>query len=209
MLRRAKTTLLLILPTLGLITALDTAIGLNHIVWLSAIFCAGLYILGREWPRLSVPADDPSVWTTIGVLYLFLLPFLCGLYLLPRHAEWILWGAVLTTAADVSANIFGRLLRGPKLLPRISPNKTWSGFLGALLSCILLAWYFNLPHGPLGAALLVTVATGGDMLESWLKRRRGIKDSGTLLPGHGGLFDRLDGHIAVQPLNVLLYLLHG
>ncbi|CAN5335053.1 phosphatidate cytidylyltransferase [soil metagenome] len=122
----------------------------------------------------------------------------------PNDGFW--WTALLlvsTWAADIFAFLGGSVLKGPKLWPRISPNKTWSGFICGLLASSLaaVALWFWLWKGlelsaPAAAAvgLAAGVATmGGDLLESMLKRRFGVKDSGDLIPGHGGLLDRVDG----------------
>ena len=110
---------------------------------------------------------------------------------------------VSTWAADVFAFAGGSVLKGPKLWPRISPNKTWSGFACGLVASSLAAlalWFWiwrgqGLSGGAaLAIGLLAGFATmGGDLLESMLKRRFGVKDSGDLIPGHGGLLDRVDG----------------
>jgi phosphatidate cytidylyltransferase len=114
---------------------------------------------------------------------------------------WMLLLFVITWAADIFAFLVGSALKGPKLWPRISPNKTWSGFVGGLLGAMGaavafavltrmdLAWYAAAMVGLLGG--LATMA--GDLWESMLKRRFGVKDSGDLIPGHGGLLDRVDG----------------
>jgi phosphatidate cytidylyltransferase len=114
----------------------------------------------------------------------------------------VFWVFVVTWATDILAYFAGRAIGGPKLAPRISPNKTWAGFLGGVAGAALLGWLFArffelgpLFHwlgGPLGA-----IAQAGDLYESWVKRRAGVKDSGSLLPGHGGVLDRLDGLLAV------------
>lgn len=114
---------------------------------------------------------------------------------------WMLLLFVITWAADIFAFLVGSVLKGPKLWPRISPNKTWSGFVGglvgsmgsavafAVLTGMDLSWYAAAIVGFLGG--LATMA--GDLWESMLKRRFGVKDSGDLIPGHGGLLDRVDG----------------
>ena len=134
---------------------------------------------------------------------------------------------------DVGAYFAGRTFGGPKIAPSISPSKTWSGLVGGMIGAgtlILLALQFNrvlvnwfLATGPdsengasvdlaignmavpflFGAALAV-VAQAGDFFESWMKRRAGVKDSGRLIPGHGGLFDRVDGLLAVVFVLALL-----
>ena len=114
---------------------------------------------------------------------------------------WMLLLFVITWAADIFAFLVGSALKGPKLWPRFSPNKTWSGFFGGLVGAMLsavafaeftpldLVWYAAAIVGLLGG--LATMA--GDLWESMLKRRFGVKDSGDLIPGHGGLLDRVDG----------------
>ena len=109
---------------------------------------------------------------------------------------------VVTWSADIGAYAVGNLLKGPKLWPRFSPNKTWAGFTAGLIGgsaagLILTSMLdFGLPHPAWGAALglagaLATMA--GDLWESALKRRFGVKDAGNIIPGHGGLLDRVDG----------------
>lgn len=112
------------------------------------------------------------------------------------------WMMLVTWATDIFAYFAGRSIGGPKLAPRISPNKTWAGlgggFVGAAVIGALAAWYFNLgaPFLYVGG-LMGLIAQAGDLYESWLKRRAGVKDSGTILPGHGGALDRLDGLLPV------------
>jgi len=103
-------------------------------------------------------------------------------------------------AADIGAFLAGNALKGPKLWPRYSPNKTWSGFIGGLAASVLSAvsvahWLMHLSlAGAAFIGLLGGLATMmGDLWESMLKRRFGVKDSGDLIPGHGGLLDRVDG----------------
>jgi phosphatidate cytidylyltransferase len=119
-------------------------------------------------------------------------------------------------ATDIGAYLAGRLLGGAKLAPRISPGKTWSGSLGglvlAMLAGPLLAGGSGFSLRALAAALLLSLcAQAGDLLESAIKRKLGVKDSGRTIPGHGGLFDRLDGFLAAAPVAVILALLahHG
>ena len=115
---------------------------------------------------------------------------------------WTLLLFAVTWGADIGAYAVGNLLKGPKLWPRISPNKTWSGFIGGLIAASLasLGMMAALPALDLSllAAALVGLIGGlatmaGDLWESILKRRFGVKDSGDLIPGHGGLLDRVDG----------------
>jgi phosphatidate cytidylyltransferase len=117
-------------------------------------------------------------------------------------------------AVDVGAYFAGRAIGGPKIAPRISPSKTWAGLGGGTLLAALVGvlvelfdigpaavipgyTLLNLGMAVLAGALIAVIAQSGDFFESWMKRRAGVKDSGHLIPGHGGLFDRLDGFIAV------------
>jgi phosphatidate cytidylyltransferase len=116
-------------------------------------------------------------------------------------------------AVDVGAYFAGRAIGGPKIAPRISPAKTWAGLFGGALLAGLVGIAVELADiGPaavpgfnwisiagavFGGLLIAVIAQSGDFFESWMKRRAGVKDSGSLIPGHGGLFDRLDGFVAV------------
>lgn len=115
----------------------------------------------------------------------------------------VVWGT------DIGAYLAGRLIGGRKLAPRISPGKTWSGSIGGLLAAAFIG--LGLAGGVsiaafAAGALLSLCAQAGDLLESAIKRRLGVKDSGRTIPGHGGLFDRLDGFLAAAPVAALLAL---
>ncbi|MCP1470642.1 phosphatidate cytidylyltransferase [Sphingobium sp. OAS761] len=122
------------------------------------------------------------------------------------------WTLALVWATDIGAYFAGRAIGGPKLAPRVSPSKTWAGLGGGVLAALILGFLLHRFAGlpiQLAAAsgLLAVTAQLGDLLESWMKRRAGVKDSGTLLPGHGGVMDRLDGVVAAAPLAAALYML--
>ena len=125
-----------------------------------------------------------------------------------------LFAVVWTT--DIAAYFAGRAIGGPKLMPRVSPKKTWSGALGGTLAAVLSRWSSprlrDLPDCvaiALIAVVLSICAQVGDLFESFLKRRFGAKDSGHLIPGHGGLMDRLDGFVTAALLAALIGLLRG
>ena len=114
----------------------------------------------------------------------------------------------LVWACDSGAYFAGRLIGGPKLAPAISPNKTWAGSIGGVVAAVLLTLIVVVARPDLNAGIglilfsapLAIISQAGDLLESHLKRVAGVKDSGKLLPGHGGLLDRLDGLVPVAPL---------
>ncbi len=119
------------------------------------------------------------------------------------------WALSLVWATDIGAFFAGRAIGGPKIAPAISPSKTWAGLFGGMAMAMLLAVGFHrwlaLPVPLVWATpLLAVAAQAGDFFESWMKRRAGVKDSGTLLPGHGGVLDRLDGVATAAPLAALL-----
>ena len=143
-----------------------------------------------------------GTWTAAGLAYAGLSALSLGLL---RDGDVpglvaVLFLCAVVWATDISAFFVGRRVGGPKLAPKISPGKTRSGAvggaLGGMLAGLLLAAAAGSPNLPLLAALallLSAVAQAGDLFESWLKRRHGIKDSGRLIPGHGGVMDRVDG----------------
>lgn len=117
--------------------------------------------------------------------------------------------------SDIGGYVFGRLIGGPKLAPRISPNKTWAGAFGAVALSAAGAGIATvtvdgvLPGAILFATLLSVFAQGGDLFESWVKRRHGVKDSGTIIPGHGGVLDRIDSLLFAAPAMAILVRLGG
>jgi phosphatidate cytidylyltransferase len=122
----------------------------------------------------------------------------------------VVWGT------DTAAYFIGRAIGGARLVPSVSPNKTWSGALAGVAAAVLAGVIVAHAGGVMGlpaiaalAALLSIVAQGGDLFESYLKRKFGAKDSGRLIPGHGGLMDRLDGFVAAGALAALIGVVRG
>ena len=127
----------------------------------------------------------------------------------------VFWLLAVVWATDIGAYFAGRGIGGPKLAPSISPNKTWAGLIGGALSAGLVG---TLAAGltdsdatllVVGGMILAVVAQGGDLLESWCKRHFGVKDSSHIIPGHGGILDRVDGLLAVLPVVFLYYWVVG
>ena len=172
---------------------------------LVAIAAGAMFV---EWRRLT--ESWGTGWAVAGFVYA-LLPALALLWLrdrAPQGLELIFWVFIVTWTTDIGAYFAGRAIGGPKLAPSISPNKTWAGLAGGMVSAGLAGWawthYVMLPASLIWLAPAFAVAAqGGDLFESWLKRRAGAKDSGTMLPGHGGILDRLDGLVVVATLTAL------
>jgi len=150
--------------------------------------------------------SDRSVpWTLAGGVYVALAVYALSALRGTENlgALSVYWLFILVWAADTVAYLAGRSLGGPKLAPRLSPKKTWSGFFGALIGAAIVGvatgiylektalWHLVVVSAALGG-----VSQGGDLLESWFKRRFHRKDMSGLIPGHGGLFDRVDGLLA-------------
>ncbi len=169
----------------------------------NAVWCIIAGLVAWEWWRIV--RQGHFFWKFLGIVYALLVA--AGPILIRIDAELgfqaLIWAFSVIWTTDIMAYIFGRSIGGIKLWPKISPNKTWSGFLGGILSgtlmgmCLAYFWIEVPALLPVALlSLLAAVATqGGDLLESYVKRRFNVKDSGTLIPGHGGFMDRLDGCI--------------
>ncbi len=146
-------------------------------------------------------------WITGGIVYCA-LPGIALILLrgLPGGLELTAWTLAIVWATDIFAYFAGRAIGGPKLAPAISPNKTWAGLAGGMVGAALTSYIVARIAGIslalfdwtlIAGAVLALTAQGGDLFESWMKRLAGVKDSGNLLPGHGGVLDRLDGLVPV------------
>ena len=145
-----------------------------------------------------------------GLLYAT-LPALALLFLReqPYGLALALFTMMIVWATDIGAYFTGRTIGGPKLAPKLSPNKTWAGLIGGMIGAgLVAALIVSLAPLPKMLALvappLAVVAQMGDLFESWLKRISGVKDSGKILPGHGGVLDRLDGLVPVAVIMAAL-----
>lgn len=162
-----------------------------------------------------VAAADRGFRLAFGLLYAG-FPVMALLYLRLQDAGLLLalWCMALVWATDIGAYFAGRSIGGPKLAPAISPNKTWAGLGGGVVAALLLGLalyrWFDLPWLlALASAPLAVLAQIGDLFESGLKRQAGVKDSGRLIPGHGGVMDRVDGLVTVAPVAALVVAVHG
>jgi phosphatidate cytidylyltransferase len=179
--------------------------------YFAVLVAAAATAIYYEWTRI-VRSWGPA-WYISGFVYA-LVPALALLWVRDRAEHGlalVLWVFVVTWATDIGAYFVGRAFGRRKLAPSISPGKTVEGLYGGMAGATILAggWvlltklnFMLLLFAPLFAA----AAQGGDLFESWMKRRARVKDSGHWLPGHGGLFDRLDGLVPVAVLTALVQL---
>lgn len=201
---RTATGLLLVAAALA-----TAALGGNVFAIFVAAVATGMFY---EWTRL-VRGWGPA-WYASGFVYA-LVPALALLWIRERDAhglELLLWVFIVTWSTDIGAYFAGRRFGRRKLAPTISPGKTVEGLYGGIAAATLLGGAWALSTG-LGSALLALApvlaiaAQAGDLFESGMKRRAGVKDSGNWLPGHGGVLDRLDGLVPVAVLTAAAQLL--
>lgn len=200
---------------LVMVAVAGTALWLGGRVWalLVGLVAAGVLV---EWSKLVLAFTQKPVarivWHLGGLFYVGLacLSLLILRDIGPGAAAFPL---LLVIATDVGAYFTGRTIGGPKIAPAISPSKTWSGLAGGMVAAaaaglLPVAVVARQAADATGVATLMwqmalfgmiaaVVAQAGDFFESWMKRHAGVKDSGKLIPGHGGLFDRVDGLLAV------------
>lgn len=185
------------------LAALAVGFSAAVVLWLLAVAALALFMAGLPTGR--------GVWTVLGLLYAGLsahaLAFLRGAD--AAGLTVILFLFAIVWATDIMAYFVGRSVGGPKLAPAISPGKTQSGAVGGALGGVLAGALVALATGSSAVYLLVPLALflsvlsqAGDLFESWVKRRCGVKDSGRLIPGHGGVMDRVDGLVVAA---VFLY----
>jgi phosphatidate cytidylyltransferase len=176
-------------------------------LWITAIWWVAAFV----WLLSAPERGGPRTAAMIG--FLVLVPAAVGLgrlvMLEPDGRMLLLYLLVLIAAADVGAYFGGRSLGRHKLAPRVSPGKTWEGFVSGMLAAAAAAAagaaLFGAPVGPWVAVCVVAalVSVVGDLAESMFKRRVGLKDSSNLLPGHGGVLDRVDSLTAAGPVFLL------
>lgn len=202
------------------------ALWAGGLVWMVFVLVIGIGVW-FEWSTLCLlmypPGGKRTAWRYGGAVYCGIAcAVLLALRDLPDGVIWVLAIVGGVIATDVGAYFAGRAIGGPKIAPSISPSKTWAGLCGGMAGAALLigggvalvAWIMTgfdnrgtdlaealfspeVFYAMLGGATLAVIAQTGDFFESWMKRKAGVKDSGKLLPGHGGLFDRVDGLLLV------------
>jgi phosphatidate cytidylyltransferase len=181
-------------------------------------------IMAMEWEGVvrstqaqSKTEEELKKWRLAGVLYIMIFGS-SAVYL--REAEggfgMVFFLLFVVWSMDIGAYFTGRFIGGPKVAPAISPKKTWAGLVGGAVACALTGGFFSIfMHEVtffgimLISILLGLVSQAGDFLESWVKRQFSIKDTGTLLPGHGGLMDRVDSLVTGAPFLVMVSFFYG
>ncbi len=212
------------------------AIGRDYLIetaitsFTAAIAVTVLLVLGQAGPALLVlligaivavilarSRGQNPVWQALGVVYLVLPALaLVGLRTFPERGWQVIAGLFLIVwATDTGALIFGKLIGGSRMAPTLSPSKTWAGTIGGSFTAALVFGFYILLmnnvfwRAALFALVFSAVAHAGDLFESFVKRQFGIKNSGSLIPGHGGVLDRMDSTIfASVALALLVFLAH-
>jgi phosphatidate cytidylyltransferase len=183
--------------------------------WIDFLAALAAPILATEWIRLTRGRATARV---AGLLYLMtgVLSLLWFRHQPVLGRETVIWVVACVWATDIGAYFVGSLVGGARLAPSISPNKTWSGLVGGMCWAAVASAGCGLAFSAgdtwvlaFFGALLAVVGQAGDLLKSHAKRRAGVKDSGKLIPGHGGLLDRVDGLIAVLVVVALVRLTVG
>ncbi len=197
----------LTMPIAGYAAGLLVLAELHHYTqWLPVLIAVASLTLALRTPNLRDALGSGAAFC-LGIFYIF-GSWNSALSLRQASAHWLFFAIALNWAGDIAAYYTGRAVGRHKLAPRISPGKTWEGAAGSLAACLIfglvyLGWAF--PQMPLWQRALVSVAGNiagqvGDLAESALKRGAGVKDSGTILPGHGGWLDRLDSSLFSMPV---------
>ncbi|MEM9683885.1 MAG: phosphatidate cytidylyltransferase [Pseudomonadota bacterium] len=182
------------------------AFGFEGMLWLLAaalVALVALALAGRlEYPAVCIPGLP---YIAVGIC--------CIVWLRadPEHGLLtVVWAATAIVATDVGAYFVGRNVGGPKLAPRVSPNKTWSGLFGGMIFAGLTGLIIGVWVGAawiamaIGGMAIALISQAGDLIESALKRKFGAKDASQLIPGHGGFLDRFDGYLTAMPAAALM-----
>jgi phosphatidate cytidylyltransferase len=178
---------------------------------------AALVVLGLGLVAVAVRSPAPRIWVIGGYLYAAAAQLAAVVVRLDREAGFsaLILVLLVVWATDIGGYFAGRAIGGPKLWPRVSPKKTWAGALGGLAASLVVAALFAgfgfakvIPMLVL-AAVLSIASQFGDLFESAVKRHFGVKDSSHIIPGHGGLMDRLDGLVAAIALAAIFGVLRG
>jgi phosphatidate cytidylyltransferase len=178
----------------------------------AALFVMALGVIG-----VAFRASTARWWAIAGFLYAVAAQ-VASILIRLDHGEGfdaLVFILLVVWCTDIGGYFAGRSIGGPKLWSRVSPNKTWAGAAGGFILSLIVAWGFAVAgFGRMGPLLMTATALSvasqlGDLFESAVKRRFGVKDSSHIIPGHGGLMDRLDGYVAAVALAAILGVLRG
>ncbi|MGI9461106.1 MAG: phosphatidate cytidylyltransferase [Alphaproteobacteria bacterium] len=186
-------------------------------IWLQLIgLFFVIFLAHREWQKLAHHTARPLLWFMVGFFYI-LAAAIAAIYLLIHLPIWFWQTLLVVVMADIGGYIFGKIWGRHKLAEKISPKKTWEGVIGGILFATITIYISAITfHKMLGdylwgsiaiSWLMVIASIGGDLFESYFKRCAAVKDSGHILPGHGGLLDRIDGQLmALIWIGMMVYL---
>jgi phosphatidate cytidylyltransferase len=191
---------LLLLVDAGYLRALEASPAIATL----AVIATMLWFLFQDQPRTLI--NWALTWAGIGYIGILMSHAILLRNLPATGFQWTILAVLVTWACDTSAYFTGRRLGRKPFLPRISPKKTWEGTIGGWLGAVIVSgtvgYLLRLPvwHCLALGMILALAATGGDLVESMIKRQLNAKDSGTLIPGHGGVLDRIDSFLFVFPV---------
>ena len=169
-------------------------------------------LMSWEWSNITktAKAEEKKKWQIFGFFYI-LIPVFSVIQLRLIDVDLLFWMFAIIWTTDIFAFFSGKTFGGPKLAPTISPNKTWSGLAGGIISSVVIGLLCSsLFHGSVIFFMFTSMCLSileqvSDLIESKIKRIFNVKDSGNIIPGHGGVLDRLDGMVLVAPVVLLLY----
>ena len=207
---------------IAMVVVAGLALWLGGYLWVVFVAAIAALVL-FEWRRLvrgfAAAWSQRLPWNLAGILYIgFGAATLLVLRELPGGFAIVSMIVISVIATDVGAYFAGRTIGGPKIAPRISPSKTWAGLGGGIVlsGAVLVGLAALIGQGTvapwrlgtfaIAGAVAAVVAQAGDFFESWMKRKAGVKDSSNLIPGHGGVFDRVDGLLSVSFMAGVMYI---
>jgi len=185
---------------------------------------ANAVIVMYEWATLSMKTKQRSLFILLGIFYVLVAFWSCYLIRMDFGVRYALLFVIMIWASDIGGYVFGKLIGGPKMAKTISPNKTWAGFVGAAVFPVIGANIFLHTYDYIyGAqtwdgitkvslamfivgAIIGVVGQAGDLMISWFKRHVQVKDTGVIIPGHGGLLDRVDAMMLAAPVYLFFIL---
>ncbi|MFT6219335.1 MAG: CDP-diglyceride synthetase [Myxococcota bacterium] len=191
------------------------AIGVSAIYFSKGLFfllvISLAILMAFEWIDITktAPKSEKQKWHLIGFLYI-LFPLYAALELREYGSDILFWMFAIIVATDTFAYFAGKNLGGPKLMPSVSPNKTWSGLAGGVVASIIIGFLSSFMFAGSAiffifiSAILSILSQVSDLMESKVKRIFGVKDSGSIIPGHGGILDRFDAMVLVAPVTLIL-----